>query len=406
MDRSEYLRNIWFRYPAMPTYSSAHGRIYSLDRDFQVNIELEMTLERDGQFYHVEFAKAPIYSEFLVEGDIVAVISAEAIMLLSPALQALPIKKYDHELQRHWNHYLSLLRDFFSQQGFHEVKTPTLVCCPGTEPSLDVFSTDLKIGSQYQKLFLPTSPELHLKKVLASGAEKIFEIATCFRNGEVTTTHQPEFQMLEWYRAYANSSIIKKDVENLVVFLASNLDKPKPQKVRSYAVSDLFKKYCNFNLTPQTSLQELKSLAEKLKVDVCSAESIDDYFFLIFMDKIENQLPADELVFVEKYPPYQAALARLTNDGWGDRFEVYWQGMELANAFHELNDPVIQRMRTQEDLQKKKHMGKTEVPVDQQFMQTLEAGLPPSAGIALGLERLFMAFYSIKKISDLKLFPF
>lgn len=406
MDRNDYLQNKWLRYPAMPTYSSAHGRIYSIDREFQPKIQLEMTLERDGQFYHIEFLKAPAHSEILVEGDLVAVISSEAIMLLAPALRQLPMKKYDHDLQGQWRHYLASLRDYFSEQGFHEVKTPSLVACPGTEPSLDVFSTELKVGSKRQLLFLPTSPELHLKKILASGAEKIFEIAPCFRNGEITDTHQPEFLMLEWYRAFANLTAIKKDVENLVNFLSVNLDKPKPSKVSSYSVSELFKKYCDFNLTPQTSLSELKTLAEKLKVDVRSAESIDDYFFLIFMDKIENQLPSDELIFVEKYPAYQAALARLTNDGWGDRFEVYWKGMELANAFHELNDPSLQRLRILEDLQKKKQMGKEEVPVDEQFMQALEAGLPPSAGIALGIERLFMAFYDIKKISDVKLFPY
>jgi lysyl-tRNA synthetase class 2 len=195
-------------------------------------------------------------------------------------------------------------------------------------------------------------------------------------------------------------------VEKLVAYLSRKLKVPGPRRVSRYTVTELFQKYLHFELLPETSLAELKSLAEKTGVDARSAESIDDYFFLIFMDKIESQLPFDELIFVEKYPPYQAALARLTEDGWGDRFEVYWKGLELANAFHELNDPRIQRQRFNEDLQKKKQMGKEEIPLDEEFLQCLEAGLPPSAGIALGVERLFMAFYDVPRISDLKLFPY
>ncbi|RYZ77811.1 MAG: EF-P lysine aminoacylase GenX, partial [Proteobacteria bacterium] len=102
---------------------------------------------------------------------------------------------------------------------------------------------------------------------------------------------------------------------------------------------------------------------------------------------------------------YQAALARLTEDGWGDRFEVYWQGLEIANAFHELNDPNVQRERFAEDLLKKKKMNKELIPVDEEFLQCLEAGMPPSAGIALGLERLFMAMTGFTQIADTRLFP-
>ena len=123
------------------------------------------------------------------------------------------------------------------------------------------------------------------------------------------------------------------------------------------------------------------------------------------MERIESQLPPDDLVFVEKYPPYQAALARLTEDGWGDRFEVYWRGLELANAFHELNDPIIQRLRANNDLKKKKELGKDLVDLDEEFFQCLEAGMPPSGGIALGVERLYMAFKNISQLSDVRIFP-
>jgi lysyl-tRNA synthetase class 2 len=400
--REYFLTHLWQAYPPMPSQAQAYGRIFSLD----LNEGLKLRLAREGVLSEVSFARAPALAKILREGDLVAVLDENEIVLLAPALRALPRPAFDRRRQELWNHFIATLSEFFVSDDFHEMKTPTLVACPGTEPSLDVFSTELKIGSRRQKLFLPTSPELHLKKVLSLGAEKIFEIAPCFRNGEITEKHQPEFTLLEWYRAYDRGESIRQDVEKLVAYLSRKLKVPGPRRVSRYTVTELFQKYLQFDLLPETSLAELKSLAEKTGVDARSAESIDDYFFLIFMDKIESRLPFDELIFVEKYPPYQAALARLTEDGWGDRFEVYWKGLELANAFHELNDPRIQRQRFNEDLQKKKQMGKEEIPLDEEFLQCLEAGLPPSAGIALGVERLFMAFYDVPRISDLKLFPY
>lgn len=386
----------------MPSGVIVAGRIYDLVRE---DGSLALTLHRDQQTHKVKFDNAPEHSEFLDFGDLVAVVSVNELVLLAPQLAPLPKRSYDKELFLKWNSYLDHLRGFFKFNNFVELRTPGLVVCPGTEPALDVFSTELKVGSRKEKLFLPTSPELHLKKALALGAEKIFEIAPCYRNGEVTERHQPEFLMLEWYRAYDNLAAIKKDAIGLVTYLSKSLKVPGPRQVISYSVAELFKIYCNFNLTPQTTLAELKALAEKLGVDVRSAESIDDYFFLIFMDKIESQLPPEDLIFVEKYPPYQAALARLTEDGWGDRFEFYWKGLELANAFHELNDPKIQRQRSEEDLQKKRASGKEEIRLDEEFFQSLEAGLPPSGGIALGVERLFMCLFDVKNIKDLRLFP-
>lgn len=386
----------------MPSEAIAAGRIYDISRE---EGSLKLVLHRDQKSHIIQFEKAPPYSEFLDFGDLVAVVSEEEIILLAPQLSALPKRTFDKGLITKWNFYLDQIRLFFKSRDFLEVKTPSLVVCPGTEPSLDVFSTELQIGSRKEKLFLPTSPELHLKKTLALGAERIFEMASCFRNGEVTERHQPEFLMLEWYRAYSDLSSIKQDMIDLVHHLTKAFACKAPEQVRTYSVAELFQKYCHFELTPQTSMQELKQLAERLGVDVRSAESIDDFFFLIFMEKIESELPQDQLIFVEKYPPYQAALARLTEDGWGDRFEAYWKGLELCNAFNELNDPVIQRARSQQDLDKKVQMGKAIVGLDEEFFQCLEAGVPPAGGIALGVERLFMCLLELQKISAVQVFP-
>lgn len=386
----------------MPAAYQAAGRIIDIQKSSDY---LQIKLLRNQKISLCQLNTALPGAEFLQVGDIVAMVSESEFLLLAPQHKVLPERVFSPEVYKNWNRCLSLIRDFFNQQHFLEIHTPALVPCPGTEPTLEVFSTELQIGSKKRKLFLPTSPELHLKKTLALGGDKIFELALCFRNGEITQRHQPEFTMLEWYRAYDNLSAIKEDVVKLINFLAQNFAKPPPRQVLSYSVADLFKKYCGFELTPETTAEQLKDLANHLQVDVHSAESIDDLFFLIFMEKIESQLDGQDLIFVEKYPPYQAALARLTDDGWGDRFEVYWQGYELANAFHELNHPTIQRLRSEEDLDKKRQMHKEEIGLDQEFFDCLEAGMPPSGGIALGVERLFMCLFGISEISELKLFP-
>lgn len=387
----------------MPAVYQAAGRIIGIQKNSSGPCEI--TLLRNQKMTTCVFDQWPPYAEFLQEGDLVAVVSKAEIILLAPQLKVLPNRSFSPGLLENWNLYLGFIREFFTEREFLEVRTPTLVSCPGTEPTLDVFSTELQIGSKKRKLFLPTSPELHLKKALALGADKIFELANCFRNGEITLRHQPEFMMLEWYRAYSNLGDIKKDVIEMVHYLADKFAVSAPRQVLSYSVADLFKIYCDFDLTPLTTAEQLKNLAARLQVDVHSAESVDDLFFLIFMDKIETRLDGQDLIFVEKYPPYQAALARLTDDGWGDRFEVYWQGYELANAFHELNHPEIQRERSLEDLEKKAKMQKEEIGLDQEFFDCLEAGMPPSGGIALGVERLFMCLFGVADISALKLFP-
>lgn len=386
----------------MPENTLVAGRIYRMEFD---NGEFRLTLQRDGKEHIISFSEFPSIFQYLRENDLVSITQEKEIVLLAPSIADLPSRQFNAEVLRAWGNFVLEVRKFFLQKDFLELRTPSLVPCPGTEPSLDVFETELTLGSRRKKMYLPTSPELHLKKALSLGADKIFEITTCFRNGEVTQKHQPEFVMLEWYRAYSNLFSIKEDVVFLIRHLAETLGVAAPKKVVTYSVAQLFNEYCHFNLTPETSLAELKALAEQLGVDVHSAESIDDYFFLIFMEKIESQLPEDYLVFVEKYPAYQAALARLTPDGWGDRFEAYWRGMELCNAFHELNDPKIQRERSLVDLKKKQEMMKSAVTLDEEFFQCLSAGMPPSGGIALGLERLFMAFHRIDNISDLRVFP-
>lgn len=409
MNRSQFLTQKWNSYPILPSGVSFIGRV----EEIRFGAEWSVTVLREGKLCHRNFSKLFIQEipsiqpeKILIVGDLIAISDEGIVTLLAPHQQALPARPLRLESLQLWQDYIYWVREFFREQKFLEITTPYLVKCPGTEPSLDYFGTELVIGSRRQKVYLPTSPELHLKKALALGAEKIFEIKTCFRNGEVTNHHQPEFTMLEWYRSFESLHGIKKDVTELVSYLGRKMPTLKnPSGFDSFTIQDLFKRYCGFDLRPETTLSQLQDLAASLGVDVSSANQIDDYFFLIFIEKIEKKLSLERLSFVEKYPPYQAALARLTDEGWGDRFEVYWQGCEIANAFHELNDPTVQRQRFAEDLAKKRQMKKEEISLDEEFLQCLDAGMPPASGVALGLDRLFMAMTGMTKISDSRIFP-
>lgn len=392
--RDLFLDNHWAKYPETPRGALKFGRIYQM-RFGNYNLS-DWTPIDSGDFKG---------SDILSDGDIVAILPAAKFVLIAPNLTN---KTCFYKLEddpwtnkKNWYEFQNHVRQFFKDKRFLEVKTPTLVKCPGTEPSIEIFETNLIIGQRTEKYFLPTSPEISLKKLLASGADRIFEIASVFRNGEKTERHHFEFTMLEWYRTYTNLSTIKHDLIEMVEYLSDQIKVSRPKEILSYSVQELFKKYCDFDLKPATSIEELKKLAEKLNIDVKSATTIDDYFYLIFLEKIENQWPQDRLVFVEKYPPYQAALARLNSEGWADRFEAYWNGFELANAFHELNDPAVQRQRSEQDLVKKAQALMSKIELDESFFKALATGMPPSSGIAVGLERLYMAMKNIRDINQI-----
>lgn len=399
MTREDYLKSEWKPYPVVPAGALFWGRVLRLHASSQ-----EVELRRDERIER--FRLEGPFKEVLEPGDWIAILE-NGFVLLAPRRRPAVRMTEKAEMLRRWSSYLNEVRTFFWERGFLEVPTPTLVPCPGTEPSLDVFATQFVRGSKERTLYLPTSPELHLKKALAMGLSDIFEIKPCFRNGEVTDHHQPEFTMLEWYRAGSGPARIEQDTVDLIEHMIRKFPTTHaPGRVHRVTVAELFKSVLSVTLTPKTSRKDLFEIAQSLGLRVRGDDTIDDLYFLIFTSKIEPTFNPDEIVVVEKWPPFQAALARVGADGWAERFEFYWQGLELANGFHELNDPEAQRNRFNEDLYKKRMMGKEYVPVDDEFLEYLEAGMPPSSGIALGLERLFMALFSIKKITDIKLFNY
>jgi lysyl-tRNA synthetase class 2 len=333
-------------------------------------------------------------------------LEARKILLLAPG-QANEVvsSPFSISRSREWADFVDAVRGFFNQQRFIEAATPTLVPSPGTEPFLDPFRTEWQFGSIRREYFLPTSPEFHLKKMLTMGWTRIFEFKSCFRNGEISEHHQPEFLMLEWYRAYSNLKVIANDVESLIGQLAAKFcpEKQIPNLKRT-TISQLFKDCLCFSLTPQTTRFELLELAKSHGLDCRGDDSWDDIYFRLFLEKIESKLGMDGPVLVSDYPPSQAALARIGQNGFADRFEVYWRGLELANAFHELNDPAGNEERFRDDSIKKAALGKAPVPVDDELMACIRAGMPPAGGIALGMERLFMALFEIDSISETRAF--
>lgn len=301
-----------------------------------------------------------------------------------------------------WQSFLTAVKNFFYSEGLAYAETPGLVSCPGTEPHLKVFETVLNINKLSKKMYLPTSPEMHLKKLLCQDWTDFFEIKRCYRNGELSSIHQAELTLLEWYRAFYSTKDLIEESYRLISFLEKeDFFKIPLLSAKIFTVQDLFKKYLNFSLHPDTSQRELFSLLKSLDLPGSPEDSFEDLFFLIFLNKIEPKIPKSAPVFICNYPPQLRAFAQLNSDGWADRFELYWQGMELANAFFEVTDPEEQKQLFEEHLRQRKD----NVPFDEELVSLMKRGFPPVSGIALGLDRLFLVIYKQKNLRNTRLFP-
>jgi lysyl-tRNA synthetase class 2 len=296
------------------------------------------------------------------------------------------------------------IRDFFAERGFIETRTPLLVPCPGMEIHIRPF--ELNTGA-----FLPTSPEFAMKRLLVGGLEKIFQICPAYRYEPNSTTHHPEFTMLEWYRAYDNVASIQADTEFLVEALALRIHGRPEIRFGEQVISvkapwprlrvrDLFREI-GVDLVASNTAEALAQECRRLGVVPADAllenDTWDDLYFRIWLNRIEPNLPADRAVFVERYPPSQAALAVLDRDSdgsiWAKRFEFYIGGLELGNAFEELTDAKEQRARFERDMRERETLYGSAFPaspIDEEFLGALEEGMPPSGGIAVGVDRLVM----------------
>ena len=305
-------------------------------------------------------------------------------------------------IQENWNGFLSSVKDFFSQRGMTLVETPALVESPGTEPHLLPFQTEQILPDKKTRTcFLPTSPEMHLKKLLCQGWTDIFEIKKCFRNGELSPAHQPEFYMLEWYRAFFSLKQLIGEVEMFLEHLSREdffTGHLKPIEIQT--VSDLFLRHLNFQLTPETSQKELIQLLDQHQIPFSPTGTWEECFYLLFLNKIEPCFCEESPLIVRDYPVCLRGFSRLNHRGWADRFELYWRGFELANAFYEVIDPLEQEQLFQSHLRQRMD----NVPLDGELLRLMKTrGMPPCSGIALGLDRLFAALCGEKDISFKKI---
>lgn len=285
---------------------------------------------------------------------------------------------------------LAGIRRFFDGRGFREVVTPALVTSPGMEPHIRPFRVTTAAGAPVG--YLQTSPEFAMKKLLAGGLERIYQLAPVWRDEPDAPTHRREFTMLEWYRAYAGTEDIMRDVEELVASLAPDDARFRPPWPR-LRVRDLFAEHAGVDLVRD----DLAAAARRLGLHPDAGDTWDDLYHRIWLDVVEPRLPADRAVFVTRYPASQAALAVVDEDPdgsrWARRFEIYAGGLELGNAFEELTDPVEQRRRFVADMELRRAIYGDDFPpspVDEDFIAALEEGMPPSGGIAMGVDRLVM----------------
>lgn len=319
------------------------------------------------------------------------------------------------------------LRAFFVRQGFWEVESSALVVAPTTEPHIDPLFVDLHDGhlSPPKPRYLRTSPELALKRMLAAGVPRIFELAKVFRDGERGPLHLPEFVMLEWYRAAGTLDDLVVDLENLFRTLAiffhgepkliapdgSEIDVGKPFPRTS--VASLFETYADVDLRaalvemadgdPLALVRRARAAGHALREQA----DFEDAFFHIMVSRIEPQIGREAPLVVDRWPRQMAVLSKLCEDDplFAGRFELYAGGIELANAFDELTDPVEQRERFLDDNRMRVGLGKKSLPIDEEFLRDL-GNMPDSAGIALGWDRLLMMLFGEKKIDDVQVLAF
>lgn len=332
---------------------------------------------------------------------------------------------------------IQAVRTYFLGEGFAEVDTPCLQVSPGNEVHLQAFQTNLRDphGGAEKVLYLHTSPEFAMKKLLVAGEPKIFQLAHAFRNAERSSRHHPEFTMLEWYRADRGQGsgirdqkedlldVIKQDCVNLVracasaigrkIFQANGMACDPFQEWETLSVPEAFRRYAGIDLLatapdPQNpDAASLREAAEPLGLRMAEDDSWEALFFRIMMEKIEPYLGKARPTFLCDYPVSMAALARpkASDPRLAERFELYVAGYEIANAFYELTDVDEQLRRFEADMDLKEKLYGERHPIDMDFIDALRYGLPPAAGIALGVDRLVMLCAGTENIDDVLWLP-
>lgn len=419
------------RYPSR--CPGEHQAMGSLDRNCEVLVRGRV-IAGDGRqgvlgdaTGRVRFT-SPLEVEWAI-GDLVEVrgavasdgrLSAWELRVLAPALRPLSGGDWERfnesdrailDNMRARAHVLSLIRSHFELRCYTEVETPQLLSFRGCEIHIDQFETHYIAGEKTKTLFMAPSPELHMKRLLAAGMERIYQLGRCFRNGEISPLHNPEFTMLEWYRAYASYEDLMQQTEELVIeVLLQASAQSKQWGVLAEAVpwprisvGEAFLRWGHIDLARYGDAESL--FAEMRRLGYGSAQpddSWDDLFHKVLIEKIEPEMARMGAAFLVDYPAQLGAMAnpKGNDSAWVERAELYIGGIELANGYSELNDPIEQRKRFVEA-----RSARPNEPIDEEFLAALECALPPAGGMALGVDRLVMLVTNAQHIDQVIAFP-
>ena len=307
------------------------------------------------------------------------------------------------------------IRGYFDENGFWEVETPILQVSPVMDTHIHAFKTDI-LGVDLKKereLYLHTSPEFAMKKLMVAGVSKLYQICHVFRNGEGSRLHSPEFTMIEWYRAPGGYEDIMSDCEGLVRHCARELEIKTLQfdghsadpfkNWQKISVCEAFETMAGLDLAAYLEDTDgFRAVIAEQGIRVTEDDRWDDIFHAVMAEKIEPHLGIGRPTILYDYPASMASLSRKkpNDQRFAERFELYVCGVELANAFGELTDAAEQRQRFIEEMDLKEKLYGERYPIDEEFLEALEHGLPESGGIALGIDRLAMLVTGAENIEQ------
>ncbi|MDO8599512.1 MAG: EF-P lysine aminoacylase EpmA [bacterium] len=310
------------------------------------------------------------------------------------------------------------IREFFWAHDFLEVETPIILPHPSQEPYLEPMRTtvhDVRGGAH--DAFLIMSPEFSLKKLIATGAARAFEITHVFRDGEPWgATHNPEFTMIEWYRAHADYRALMRDCEDLVTALVpkqqwatfmyqgQHIDLTPPWE--RLTMRQAWRRHAGLDLNRLLTRAVMAIACRRKGYTVTRGDTFDDLFFKIHLTEVEPKLGRLRPTFLTDWPASMAALARKKprDARYAERVELYIGGLEIANGFSELTDADEQLHRFQADQRLRRKLGKRAYPIDHDFIAALRR-MPPTAGIALGVDRLVMLLVDAATIDEVRWLP-
>ena len=395
-----------------------------------MSAQIQLYLREDTLSNYDDFKTWDIGDIIGVEGELfktntgeLSIKVTEAI-LLTKSLKPLPEKHQglvDVE-QRYRKRYLDLLvngesrevflarskiisetRNYFDSSGFIEVETPMMHPIPGGAAAKPFVTHHNALGMD---LYLRIAPELYLKRLVVGGFEKVYEINRNFRNEGLSTKHNPEFTMLEFYTAYEDYEFQMDFVEALIKHL-SNLEQSKRsfKKFKRVSFDEALTKNTSLNKKDLDDIDSLRKFAQSLKIENFKTLSIGKLKAEIFESEVEDKL--SEPTFIYKYPLEISPLSRKSegDEDYVDRFELFIDGKEIANGFSELNDPEDQLERFKMQMEDKEKGDEEAMEMDLDYIEALEYGLAPCAGVGIGLDRLVMLLTGIDSIRDVILFP-